>query len=120
MFRTLMLLALGVAMSPPALAEPPLISNDRIVDEHNMTLYVFDKDTTAGESKCAGGCATNWPPAVADSYDKENSHWTIIKRGDGVLQWAYKGHPLYRWHLDKKPGDTMGDGINAVWHVAKP
>ena len=119
MFRTLMLLALGTAMSLPALAEPPKIAHDRIVDEHGMTLYFFDKDA-AGKSMCAGGCATNWPPAMADSYDKASGDWTLIKRDDGGLQWAYKGRPLYRWHKDMKAGDTTGDKINNVWHVAKP
>lgn len=120
MLRTLMLLALGAAVSSPALAEPPKIMHDRIVDEHDMTLYVFDKDDMAGKSMCAGDCATNWPPATADSYDKTSGDWTINKRDDGILQWAYKGRPLYRWHTDKKPGDAMGDGIKNVWHAAKP
>lgn len=28
--------------------------------------------------------------------------------------------PLYYWVKDKKPGDVTGDGVNGVWHVAKP
>jgi predicted lipoprotein with Yx(FWY)xxD motif len=28
--------------------------------------------------------------------------------------------PLYLWVKDEKPGDTTGDGVNSVWHVAKP
>ncbi|MGB6243294.1 MAG: hypothetical protein WBF69_12530 [Castellaniella sp.] len=120
MLRTLMLLALGATVSLPALAAPPKITNGRIVDEHGMTLYVFDKDGATGKSMCTDGCATNWPPAVADSHDKASGDWTIIKRGDGAMQWAYKGRPLYHWHTDKKPGDAMGDGIKNVWHAAKP
>ncbi|MBL8460197.1 MAG: hypothetical protein JNM92_12600, partial [Zoogloea sp.] len=28
--------------------------------------------------------------------------------------------PLYRWIKDQKPGDRSGDGVNAVWHLARP
>jgi predicted lipoprotein with Yx(FWY)xxD motif len=38
----------------------------------------------------------------------------------GKSQWAYKGKPLYFWVKDQKPGDKTGDGVNGVWHAAKP
>ena len=120
MSRTLMMLALGAGASFPALAEPPEVMQGKLVDEHKMTLYVFDKDTAAGKSACNGTCATNWPPALADSYDKASGDWSFITRDDGKRQWAYKGHPLYRWSKDQKPGDTTGDGVIGAWHVARP
>lgn len=120
MSRTLMILALGAAVSLPALADPPEVMDGRLVDEHKMTLYVFDKDTTAGKSVCNGGCASNWPPAVANSQDKASGDWSFVTRDDGARQWAYKGRPLYRWSKDLKPGDTTGDGVIGAWHVAKP
>ncbi|MFY0104123.1 hypothetical protein ABTP95_19980 [Acinetobacter baumannii] len=43
-----------------------------------------------------------------------------MTRDDGKGQWAYKGHPLYRWSKDQKPGDTTGDGVIGAWHVARP
>jgi predicted lipoprotein with Yx(FWY)xxD motif len=36
-----------------------------------------------------------------------------------MLQWAYKGKPLYFWVKDQKPGDKTGDGFNNVWRVVK-
>ena len=42
------------------------------------------------------------------------------ERDDGAKQLAYKGKPLYYWSKDQKPGDRTGDGVNGVWHVAKP
>ncbi|MGE0661043.1 MAG: hypothetical protein AB7F36_16095, partial [Reyranellaceae bacterium] len=46
--------------------------------------------------------------------------WSVVTRDDGAKQWAYKGKPLYTWVKDARPGDTTGDGVNNVWHVAKP
>ncbi|WP_024302580.1 hypothetical protein [Pseudogulbenkiania sp. MAI-1] len=119
MKQALILLALGGTLALPALAEPPKMMNGMAVDEHGMTLYMFDKDSE-GTSVCTGGCTENWPPALADSYDKAMGDWGMITRDDGKKQWTYKGHPLYRWSKDKKPGDKMGDGFKGMWHTVKP
>ena len=90
-----------------------------LVDMKGMTLYTFDRD--AGEkSACNGQCATNWPPLMAAADAKASGEWTIVTREDGGKQWAYKGKPLYGWSKDTKAGDTTGDNVNNVWHVAKP
>jgi predicted lipoprotein with Yx(FWY)xxD motif len=92
-----------------------------LVDQSGMTLYVFDKDVAGnGKSVCNGMCAENWPPLLAKSEDKEEGAYGIIKRDDGSAQWTHKGKPLYLWVKDKKPGDKTGDGVNKVWHVARP
>ncbi|WP_431859130.1 COG4315 family predicted lipoprotein [Azospirillum sp.] len=90
-----------------------------LTDQKGMTLYTFDKDAS-GKSACNGPCATNWPPLVASADAKPMGKYTVITRDDGVRQWAYSGKPLYTWAKDAKPGDTTGDGVNSVWHVAKP
>ena len=41
--------------------------------------------------------------------------WTIVKRPDGTLQWAYEGKPLYRSAKDIKEGDT--NGVSDEWHA---
>ncbi len=90
-----------------------------MVDKKGMTLYTFDKDTT-GKSVCNGDCATNWPPLKAETEAKAEGDWTVVTRDDGSSQWAYKGKPLYTFIKDKKAGETTGDGMKDVWHVAKP
>lgn len=105
-----------------AWAEQPKVGQGMLVDEDGMTLYTFDADAKAagGASACAGACATIWPAATADSYDKPSGDWTLVKTADGKEQWAYKGHRLYRFSKDTKKGEANGDGFKGVWHVAKP
>ncbi len=91
-----------------------------LTDSKGMTLYTFDKDA-GGKSACNGPCAGNWPPLMASASDTAEGSYTIIKRDDGSMQWAYKGKPLYTWKNDKKAGDITGDGfLNGAWHIAKP
>jgi predicted lipoprotein with Yx(FWY)xxD motif len=91
-----------------------------LVDGKGMTLYTFDKDTTAGKSACNGQCAINWPPLSAAAGATPSGDWTIVTRDDGTKQWAYKSKPLYDFHKDAKAGDVTGDGVNNVWHIAAP
>ena len=104
---------------------PTMVSNDVVTGNNGMTLYVFDKDVVgSGKSVCNGPCAANWPPLIASDFavgsEGGSSDLTLIKRDDGKQQWALKGKPLYYWAKDQKPGDKTGDGVNNVWHVAKP
>lgn len=100
---------------------PAKMADGVLVGPNDMTLYTFDKDTAgAGQSACNGQCATNWPPFVASSDEKASGDYTLITRGDGKMQWAVKGKPLYFWHKDAKPGDKTGDGFMKMWHTATP
>lgn len=128
MIRSIALAAmLAAAGAVPAVlaqtAQPAKIADTAkgkaLADAKGMTLYVFDKDTS-GKSTCNGACATNWPPLMAAADSKASGDWSIVARDDGAKQWAYKGKPLYTWAKDTKPGDTTGDGVNNVWHVASP
>ena len=90
-----------------------------LTDAKGMTLYVYDKDTK-GVSSCTGTCAVNWPPYIAkDTTAKLPQDVTLVKRADGSMEYAYNNMPLYYYKADAKPGDTNGDGVGGVWHVAK-
>lgn len=97
------------------------VSSQVLTDKNGMTLYVFDKDAK-GVSNCNGDCADNWPPFATKADAKANAKakdgFSIISRKDGSLQWAKDGAPLYYWVGDSAPGDTNGDGIGGVWHLA--
>ena len=90
-----------------------------LVDPNGMTLYVFDRNS-GGKSSCTGVCAQTWPPLAAPATAKAAGDWGLTARDDGSRQWAYKGKPLYKWSKDTKPGDVTGDGVNNVWHIARP
>ena len=127
-FQTLALVftaATTLAACSTMATHPTMVSNDIVTGNNGMTLYVFDKDVAgSGKSVCNGPCAANWPPLIASDFavDSEggSSDYKLITRDDGKKQWALKGKPLYYWVKDQKPGDKTGDGVNNVWHVAKP
>ncbi|MEO6675770.1 MAG: hypothetical protein ABIO21_00215 [Pseudomonas sp.] len=102
----------GMAMA----AEPAMMKDGMMVDHKGMTVYTFDKDT-GGKSMCNGDCAKNWPPMMAPAGAKAEGKWTVIKRDDGMMQYAYGGKPLYTFMKDEKPGEMKGDGMKDVWHV---
>lgn len=103
-------------------AQVPTKTTDGVLtDASGMSLYIFDKDVAnSGKSVCKGSCATNWPPLMAKDGAKASGDYSIVKRDDGKMQWAFKGKPLYLWAKDQKPGDKTGDGVNNVWHLVKP
>lgn len=83
-----------------------------------MPLYVYADDTN-GKSTCGRGCQGVWPPLWAHDEDKPMGFWTIIKRDDGTLQWAYKNKPVYmRFH--DGPELRLGDGEDGKWSLIEP
>lgn len=110
-----LLAACGTMMS----SGPARVADGAWVGPNGMTLYTFDRDA-GGKSMCNGGCATNWPPLMAAASDRAAGDWTIVTRDDGSRQWAFRGKPVYYWVKDKKAGDRTGDGVNNVWHLARP
>jgi predicted lipoprotein with Yx(FWY)xxD motif len=108
----------ALAQSAPA-ATADTAKGKALVNGDGMTLYTFDNDTK-GKSNCNGQCATLWLPLIATTDAGDSGDFTLITRSDGRKQWAYKGKALYSWTKDTKPGDTSGDGVNNVWHIAAP
>ena len=112
------LLTACASMTAPA---PAKVADGVFVGANGMTLYTFDRDAMgSGKSACNGPCAANWPPLMASTGDSASGDWSIVTRDDGSRQWAYKGKPVYFWVKDTKAGDRTGDGVNNVWHLARP
>ncbi|WP_095081258.1 hypothetical protein [Pseudomonas sp. Irchel s3h17] len=117
--QTFKALALAAALALPSMAfaaDPAMMKDGMMVDHKGMTVYTFDKDA-GGKSMCSGDCAKNWPPMMAPADAKADGKWSVIKRDDGMMQWAYDGKPLYTFVKDEKPGEMKGDGMKSVWHV---
>lgn len=132
--------AAATASPPPAPSKTPTtptktatvrVSNSRLgrilVDSHGRTLYLFKADSAA-KSACFGACAVAWPPlrtggdpAVAGGASA--ALLDTIPRSDGARQVTYKGHPLYVFVKDQKPGDVNGQGVTAFgarWFAVSP
>lgn len=98
-----------------------------IVDSNDMTLYDFHKDKGT-TSACYGECAVAWPPLLTSGEPKatggaEQSLLGTTKRKDGTVQVTYKGHPVYGFVEDNKPGETNGNdfnGFGAQWYALLP
>jgi predicted lipoprotein with Yx(FWY)xxD motif len=95
-----------------------------VVDNTGRTLYLFEKDTN-GRSACYGPCATYWPPLLTNGKPLAQTGVNqqlvgTTRRQDGSEQVTYAGHPLYLFLLDRKPGQTNGEGsqdFGAGWNV---
>jgi predicted lipoprotein with Yx(FWY)xxD motif len=98
-----------------------------LVDANDHTLYLFERDKGT-TSSCYGACADGWPPYTTSGAPQAGSGATAsflatTKRTDGTSQVTYKGHPLYYFVGDTKPGDVTGEGVNAFgakWYVLAP
>jgi predicted lipoprotein with Yx(FWY)xxD motif len=94
------------------------------VNSKGHTLYLFMKDKN-GKSSCNASCATFWPPLLSHGKPTAGSRVKAsllgtTRRSNGSRQVTYNKHPLYSYTLDKKAGQTKGEGIfafGAKWYA---
>ena len=86
-------------------------------DTRGRSLYVHAKDKP-GQATCLNECASLWPPVLAASDTTVAGEWSLVDRGDGTMQIAHLGMPLYRHAKDPAPGTTFGDGVGKAWWLA--
>lgn len=96
-------------------------------DGEGHALYTSSSDTvgTASSppvSQCTGACLDDYP-LFAPSYTSPVTYlnaadFTYFARGDGRVQLAYKGAPLYRASADTRSG-TM-NGVMTGWTLVAP
>jgi predicted lipoprotein with Yx(FWY)xxD motif len=95
-----------------------------VTADHGRTVYLFEKDQS-GESYCSGACASVWPPVTSAGMPTataglDASKLSLIKRGGGLMQVAYHGHPLYYYQGDTSSDDIYGqekDQFGAEWYA---
>ena len=95
-----------------------------LVDDKDMTLYLFTKDTP-NTTTCYDKCATAWPPLLTTGNPVagegvDASKFGTTKRTDGTDQVTYNGWPLYYYAKDKASGDVVGQNVGNVWFVVSP
>ncbi|MFL5895490.1 MAG: hypothetical protein ACJ76Z_10290 [Thermoleophilaceae bacterium] len=123
----------GAYSGTPSIARAPTVkaassSLGRIVvDAKGRTLYLFEKDAR-GRSSCSGACAQAWPPLLTSGKPSAGkgasaSLLGVTRRANGMGQVTYRGHPLYRFYGDTRPGQTNGEGLHlygAGWYALTP
>ena len=95
-----------------------------LADGSGRTVYIFGKDK-GRRSRCFHACAAAWPPLTTHGrpvagHGVRASKLGTTKRGHGVRQVTYNGHPLYGFVNDSGRRQTHGEGVNAfggIWHV---
>jgi predicted lipoprotein with Yx(FWY)xxD motif len=95
-----------------------------LVNSRGHTLYLFAKDRN-GNSACSGSCAKFWPPLLSQGKPTAGpgvkpSLIGTTRRSNGSRQVTYNRHPLYTYALDKRAGQTKGEGnsaFGAKWYA---
>lgn len=123
--------AAAAASVPPTTAGAPATVAVRdsklgsiLTDSSGKSLYVFDKDQAgAMTSACTGACAARWPALTVTGTPTAGpgvpGHLSPAGPSGGGSQVAWNGRLLYEYSGDQAPGDTNGDGVGGIWHVAK-
>ena len=131
--RTLLLIVLACAGVGTALAvSGPILKASHnaklgaiVADSQGRTLYHLTSEH--GKIACTGACTTYWPPVMWTAKGKpvlgpglKAAKLGTIRRSNGKLQVTYNKFPLYRYALDKKPGQTNGEGVDdspGTWYA---
>jgi predicted lipoprotein with Yx(FWY)xxD motif len=88
-------------------------------NDFGTSFWTYDKDTKT-KSACDDTCAETWAPVKAHDKAAVMKDWSLVDRGKGYMQWAYKGHPIYinvPQVVTKSDPELNNDGH---WHVLKP
>lgn len=112
----------GTAVVQTATATVSGSSTTILTNTAGMTLYYRTSDTST--SVCSAACATVWPPLLLPTGTPSGTGTlpgtlAVIADANGN-QVTYSGHPLYTFSKDAAVGDTKGEGVGGVWHVATP
>ena len=114
------------AKATPAVKEMKIAKLGTVlVNGHGLTLYRFTPDTTT-KVACTGTCASLWPPLVVSGRTPTPTGSAgivglgTVKDPNGALQVTYRGHPLYTYIGDTKPGSAKGQGLKDKWFAVTP
>ncbi len=98
-----------------------------LFDAKGRAIYLFTREK-GSKSRCYGQCAVAWPPVYTRGKPRARAGidadllGTTSRRG-GRRQVTYKGHPLYYYITDTKPGQITCQDITefgGTWLVVDP
>ncbi len=97
-----------------------------VVNGKGLTLYHVSSERS-GKLTCTGNCVYFWFPVIVTSKTRiavgnglSKAKIGTIKRPNGALQLTYNKLPLYRYYLDRKPGQLKGQGVKdpaGTWYA---
>jgi predicted lipoprotein with Yx(FWY)xxD motif len=95
-----------------------------LVDGSGRALYLFTRDRTP-LSQCYGACAGRWPPLLTKGKPiagngTQPSLLGRTGRRNGSTQVTYRGHPLYYYVGDRRPGQVLCQDVEEFggrWYV---
>ena len=98
-----------------------------LFDGKGRALYLFTRESDA-KSRCYGACAAAWPPFLARGKPRarsgvQRSLLGRTTRRNGRRQVTYKGHPLYYYVTDRRPGQVTCQNVaefGGTWLVVAP
>lgn len=123
--------ALGVGVAVAVTAPILKVAHDAslgsiIVNGKGLTLYHVSSER-AGKVTCTGNCVYFWFPLIVTTKTRitvgaglSKSKLGTIRRPNGALQLTYNKLPLYRYYLDRKPGQVKGQGVKdpaGTWYA---
>ena len=103
-----------------SVVDVPNASAQALVDLRRFSVYALQTRKSVDDLMCKRGakCSSVWKPVVAGQLANPLGDFTIAKRGDGTLQWAYKGQPLFTYFHDAASGDVRGVDVDPRLHLA--
>jgi predicted lipoprotein with Yx(FWY)xxD motif len=99
---------------PPGFRVKTTSAGRLLVTDHQHSVYVSDADKPDASS-CEGDCARTWIPLEAPASGRPHGEWTVFKRSDGAMQWAFRHRALYRNALERHAYSLEGSDT-AGWH----
>ena len=104
--------AYRVPVSPPPLLPPGfqirttsigrMLATDRA---RAVYAYAGDPDD------CTDGSGENFEPLIAPALARAQGEWAPVERAPGMLQWSFRGAPLFTYALDQESWGQQGSDI---------
>ncbi len=79
-----------------------------LTDRVGFTLYAANEKAKAIKACVTADCLDQWKPVVAPAAASPVGDFTLASRSDGLMQWVYKGQPLFTFTGDLMQGDVFG------------
>lgn len=99
---------------PPGFNVVTMIGGRMVVNESGYSVYAWEGDAP-GKSNCTGACTNTWLPMTAPASAQPQGEWTVIQRGGGVRQWAFRKQPVYTFVEDTAREGLAGGDVPG-WH----